>query len=281
MLQNEFASGKDEAKMSVVATGYTLAFVQKHLPTPCTRILEIGSGEGALARALVALGYELVAIEANAETADATRKLGVITHNAQWPDFEVEAESFDAVLFTRSLHHIRPVHEALRHARTALRSGGRVLIEDFAYDAAGARELAWFAGMMRLLLATGTMANDESWMPALARSAEPLSVWRAEHDHDLQTSATMFRFADQVFGNVKPASAAYFFRYLQEALLRSEERPDLVAAFLQMEEAMIAANVIAPLGRRMVAEKIERSVFTKSRSEYDSPSFEPTFGFGI
>lgn len=267
--------------MSQVITTYTLSFVQNHLPTPCTKILEVGSGKGELAHALLALGYGVTAIEADAEAAAATRKLGVVTHHAQWPHLEIEPESFDAVLFTRSLHHMPSVQEALRHARAALRLGGRVLIEDFSYEQAGARELAWFAAMLRLLWTTGTMAEDDSWQSALLRSADPLAVWRAEHDHDLQTSTTMKRFAEQVFGNVQLTSSAYFFRYLHEVLLRNEERQNLVAAFVQMEEAMLAAGVIAPLGCRLVAEKTERRVFKKSRSEYDSPPFEQTFGLGL
>ena len=242
--------------MNEAATRYSLAFVRQNLPAARSRIFEVGAGRGELARALSELGHEVMAIEADAEAAEAARQLGVKTYCAPWPDFAVEAESFDAVLFTRSLHHIQPLHEALRHARTALRLGGRVMIEDFGYDEASARELAWFAGVVRLLTATGALTRESSWLHSLAHDSDPASAWRAEHDHDLHARAAMLHAVREVFGNnARGEPAAYYFRYLNEAWQHETQRHLCAEAFLRMEEAMIAANVIAPLGCRIVAEK--------------------------
>jgi 2-polyprenyl-3-methyl-5-hydroxy-6-metoxy-1,4-benzoquinol methylase len=40
-----------------------LAFVRANLPAPPLRLLEIGAGDGALARALADAGYEVLAID--------------------------------------------------------------------------------------------------------------------------------------------------------------------------------------------------------------------------
>jgi predicted RNA methylase len=41
----------------------SLAFVRANLPAPPMRLLEIGAGDGALARALADAGYEVLAID--------------------------------------------------------------------------------------------------------------------------------------------------------------------------------------------------------------------------
>lgn len=242
--------------MNEAALIYTLAFVRQNLPIAQAKILEVGSGRGELARALQESGHEVIAVEADAEAAEASRKLGVTTHCTHWPDFAVEAGSFDAVLFTRALHHISPLPEALQHARTALRVGGRVVLEDFSYEDVGARELAWFAGVVHLLIASGALTQEPSWLHRLAQSSDPASVWRAEHDHDLHPRAAMLNATRATFGNVRSEHCAYYFRYLNEAWQDETQLQRCPKAFLQMEEAMIAAQTIAPLGCRIVAEKL-------------------------
>lgn len=243
-------------QMHEAVLSYTLAFVRQNLPLARAKILEVGAGRGELALALQEAGHEVIAVEADAEAAEASRKLGVTTHRAHWPEFAVAAESFDAVLFTRALHHISPLPEALQHARTALRVGGRVVIEDFCHEGVNARELAWFAGVVRLLVTCGALTQKPSWLHSCVQSSDPVSVWRAEHDHDLHPCAAMLNATCAVFGNVKSERCAYYFRYLNEAWQHEALLQLCSKAFLQMEEAMIAAQMIAPLGCRIVAEKL-------------------------
>ena len=47
-----------------------LAFVRANLPAPPVRLLEIGAGDGALARVLAGAGYEVLAIDPEPAGAD-------------------------------------------------------------------------------------------------------------------------------------------------------------------------------------------------------------------
>jgi 2-polyprenyl-3-methyl-5-hydroxy-6-metoxy-1,4-benzoquinol methylase len=60
---------------SDVATSETLAFVQAH--THPSRLLEVGCGGGALASRLMALGYQVVAVDASANAVAEARQRGL------------------------------------------------------------------------------------------------------------------------------------------------------------------------------------------------------------
>src|SRR5213593_2182454 len=94
-------------------TRYTYNFIKRFLPSECRRILEVGCGTGELAARLSKDGYSVVAIDTDRDSVAAALRLDVNAHVATWPDFD--QSQFDAVLFTRSLHHIHPIDESLRH----------------------------------------------------------------------------------------------------------------------------------------------------------------------
>ena len=68
------------------------------------RVLEVGAGRGTLARRLQAEGFSVTALELCLPAKDAS--------GVQWVESDFlafDAEPFDAVLFTASLHHIAPL----------------------------------------------------------------------------------------------------------------------------------------------------------------------------
>lgn len=121
-------------------TAETLVFVRSWLAHPL-RVLEVGCGEGELAAALVEGGYRVVAIDSDAAAVEIAKARGVDARLATWPLFD--DGQFDAVLFTRSLHHIEPLDAAVAHAREVLQPGGRIIIEDFAPAEMSPRFLSW------------------------------------------------------------------------------------------------------------------------------------------
>lgn len=235
-------------------TSYTLAFVRHHLPAECHRLLEVGSGDGHLARALLDLGYDVIGIEADANAVAAARQLGVSTYHARWPHADVSG--FDAVIFTRSLHHIHPLQQAVDRAWAVLNAGGRIIIEDFGYDEVDQRTIDWFAGMTRVLMATGALDDSDSWLRELAGSEEASRVWTANHDHDLNTVGEIEDTVGKRFGRVERASAAYFFRYLSTALREDDRRRRIDEAVAQLEESLAASGAIQALGQRFVAQRV-------------------------
>jgi SAM-dependent methyltransferase len=121
-------------------TRYTYDFIKRFLPRECRRILEVGCGTGELAARLSKDAYSVVAIDSDRDSVAAAQRLGVNARVATWPDFD--EGHFDAVLFTRSLHHIHPLDESVRHAADSLVEGGRIIVEDFGYEIHGRKNVA-------------------------------------------------------------------------------------------------------------------------------------------
>lgn len=115
-----------------VATTETVEFLLRHLSPQPLRILEVGCGTGEVAARLQGYHHHVIAIDSEAKAIEQAQQLGVDARLAVWPLFEESA--FDAILFTRSLHHIAPLDVALSHASQLLLPSGVLLVEDFAYN---------------------------------------------------------------------------------------------------------------------------------------------------
>jgi SAM-dependent methyltransferase len=111
-------------------------FVEEHLPTRPARILEVGCGEGHLARALAASGHAVVAIDPDAPQ-------GELFQAVRLEDFEAP-EPFDAVVASRSLHHIHDLPTALAKVVRLLKPGGRFILDEHAHDRLDERTARWY-----------------------------------------------------------------------------------------------------------------------------------------
>lgn len=95
---------------------------------PC-RVYEVGSGQGALARALAAAGYDVTASDINAERGgDREAEDGVFWAETDGVNLDRFAEpgSFDAVISDQLVEHLHPddLVPHLRGAHALLRPGG-------------------------------------------------------------------------------------------------------------------------------------------------------------
>jgi SAM-dependent methyltransferase len=212
------------------ATRYTLDFVRRALPPGAQRVLEVGCGEGELAALLAADGLAVTAIDADAQSVGRAKARGVDARCAEWPDFA--AGGFDAVLFTRSLHHARDLAASVAAAFEAVGRGGRLIVEDFAREEADAASLAWFRSVAPL-------------------SLRPLAEeWHERHGHDLHDAAAMEAALRRGAAELSAAGAAYYFRYLVAA-----SPAKAVEAVFGREVEAIESGRISPLGRRWVARR--------------------------
>jgi SAM-dependent methyltransferase len=102
-----------------------IEFVLSQLPPTPARVLEIGCGKGELALALAEDGYEVVAIDPEAPEGQIFRRTSI----------EAFAESgpFDAVVASRSLHHVHELGAMLDKVLRLLR-GGPLILNEFAWD---------------------------------------------------------------------------------------------------------------------------------------------------
>ncbi len=105
-----------------------MAFLASHLSIGAD-VLEVGCGEGHVAAALASHGHRLIAVDADLECVARAQERGVRA-SGSWPEFD--SPPLDAIVFTRSLHHISPLDKAVERARELLRPMGSLLIEDFA-----------------------------------------------------------------------------------------------------------------------------------------------------
>lgn len=231
-------------------TRYTYDFIKRFLPSECRRILEVGCGTGDLAASLSNDGYSVVAVDSDSDSVAAARRLHVDVRIATWPNFA--DGQFDAILFTRSLHHIHPLAESIKHAAGSLVAGGLIIVEDFAYESADEKTLHWFASALRLLEATGLLSADESLNKLLSKT-ETLEVWRENHEAELHTAAEIELQLEEVLGRVTREDAAYFFRYIASAITAVEKRDAILQAFAEQEVTLAADGSIIELGRRFIA----------------------------
>jgi SAM-dependent methyltransferase len=232
-------------------TLYTYDFIRRFLPGGRRRILEVGCGIGDLAARLSQDGYAVVAVDSDPDAVTAARRLGVDARVATWPEFG--DGNFDAVLFTRSLHHIHPLDQSVQHAGDMLRDGGRIIVEDFAYESADEKTLRWFASAVRLLEATGSLAASDEFLKTVLSKTETLTAWRQNHEHELHTAAEIDAQLKKTFGRAIREAAAYYFRYAANAIPTIEKRDAILQAFAKQEEMLSADGSIVALGRRFVA----------------------------
>jgi SAM-dependent methyltransferase len=231
-------------------TRYTYDFVKRFLPNNCRRILEVGCGTGELAARLSRDGHGVVAIDNDPQSVAAARRLGVDSRLAKWPDFD--GGYFDAVLFTRSLHHIHPLDHAVRHAADTLRDGGSIIVEDFAYESADEKTLRWFVSAVRLLDATGSLVADNEFLKTVLSKTETLKAWRQNHEDELHTAAEINAQLEKTSSPVIREDAAYYFRYAANAITRTGKSNAILQAFAEQEQTLSAEGSIIALGRRFV-----------------------------
>jgi ubiquinone/menaquinone biosynthesis C-methylase UbiE len=233
-------------------TSESLDLLERHLPPPPARVLEVGCGAGDLSCALQQRGYDVHALDRSEENVERARAKGVEATAASWPDF-VDLP-FDAILFTRSLHHIQPVTIALRRAHELLADGGTLIVEDFAYHEASTRTILWFKNMVDVLDAAGVLNHaDERFASRIAHAEDALQAWQLDHT-GIAPAAEMHFAIQSTFTLRAGAQTPHLYRYVSQ-IAKPEVADSVVAAVLKAERAAQGARAIDPVGRLWVAVK--------------------------
>jgi SAM-dependent methyltransferase len=201
-----------------MVAGDLLAFARANLPAPPVRVLEIGAGDGELARSVRAAGYEVLAIDPAPSGAD-VRPVPLL-------ELDEPAASFDAALAVTSLHHVEPLEESVGRLVELLAPGGVLVVDEFDVGAFDERAAEWWLQQRRAL---GTEEQTTA--------GELVGEHRA-HLHPLERVVAAlvphFHVGAPVYG-------PYLYRWgLAESLRRDEEDA-------------IAAGEIPAVGARLIA----------------------------
>ena len=100
------------------------------VPPPSGRTLDVGCGEGRLARDLAALGHDVAGVDASPTLLAAAREAspGMELHLADAGDLPFAAASFGLVIAFMSLQDVDDLAGALREAARVLAPGGRLCL---------------------------------------------------------------------------------------------------------------------------------------------------------
>ena len=269
--------GQNSQHPEDIRTEETAAFVTRHLPLNPARVLDVGCGQGRLSAALQALGHKVSAIDMDAEAIEAARGRGVRAQQVSLLDFE--GGPFDTVCFSYSLHHIHPLSAAMDALAAMLAPGGRVIVEEFAFERVDDATAAWSLGMQDVLLAAGVLGEgDHVEYSDVLEGAGPLARWhnarerhqrarRGAHKHEPREphGHAHEHWGDE--GHLHEAQAMRGQLSGRFDVLHEEDGPGLWAFWLDnmnaehmgtaqrllaLERALIAQGAIRPFGVRWV-----------------------------
>jgi SAM-dependent methyltransferase len=228
-------------------TRETLAFLERVLPPAPSRILEVGAGDGAVSLALASQGYDVTALD---ESLDAPARGDAVRWiERDFLHFDGDG-AFDVVLFTRSLHHMAPLDDALGRAIQALAPGGRVVAEEFAYDRVNLPTARWFYDLRTVLGAGGLLHSGAG----TEEDGNPLGRWRREHatDPPLPTGHTILAVARARLDLTLVEEAPYLYRYVWDELRDVAGAREAAEAVLRIERRSTRERDIAAAGLRFV-----------------------------
>lgn len=202
------------------------AFVTTHLPPPPARVLEVGCGSGALARALLEAGYRVTAIDPKAPDGPPFVRVTL-------EELEVE-DPFDAVVAAHSLHHLHRLPAALDKIQTLLVPGAAFVVDDYAKERVDRPTAEWYYERRRAIARSGGRAAPASFETCMRE-------WE-EDEAEIHTHAAMRAELDQRFRERFFAWVPYLFLELGQA------------APMDVEQSLIDRGAIQATGFRYVGE---------------------------
>jgi SAM-dependent methyltransferase len=204
----------------VVPNHDVVAFVRANLPPAPTRVLEVGAGDGELARRLTAAGYDVVAIDPESSTADVLP--------IPLAEIDEPAASFGAAVAVVSLHHVDPLEASCERLAEVLRPRGTLIVDELDAERYDERAAEWWLEQRRGL------GFDES-----ASARELIADLRAEVHPLSRVRAAL----EPHFDVGRPQRGCYLYRWNLDETLRP------------LEEALVAAGQLPAVGARFVAER--------------------------
>jgi hypothetical protein len=210
-------------------------WVRAHLPPAPARVLEVGAGDGTLARSLRGSGYDVTAIDPKSQSADVLP--------LALSDLDDLHETFDAAVAVVSLHHVEPLEASIERLASVMHDGSPLLVDEFDVSALDERAASWWLAQR---IACGA---KEPEMPA-----ELVATMRSKI-HSLDELVHILRHS---FDVGEPERGTYLYRWkLDESLRPAEEElaargelPRTGARFIASRRARPRPGASPPRARR-------------------------------
>ena len=195
-----------------------LSFVRASLPPPPSRVLEIGAGDGELARALRDDGYEVLAIDPDPRGED-------VQHLAL-NELDDSIAPFGAAVAVTSLHHVEPLEASIARLAEVLEPSAVLVVDEFDVGTFDEPAAEWWLRQRRALGG------------APEKSAAELVEEHRAHLHPLTRIVAAL---EPHFEVERPTYGPYLYRW------------DLAESLRDEEVAAVAAGEIPGVGARFVA----------------------------
>lgn len=251
-----------------VATEHSMEFLRSNLPLgPQLRLLEVGCGNGDLAAALMKHNVSVKAIDIDDEAVSNTKARGVDVEQADILRYKDDSP-YDVILFSRCLHHVNPMPDAVKAAKALLKPDGQVVLEEFAPELADQVTATWIRQQENLLRAAGLMHNEHDHKHGHGHSQEQHGKEHASDDalsewtdyyfvaHNLSRSDEMRAALQREFSTLDESTCAYLFRNPVRFLVKNEIGVKVARELLAAEEQLISLGVIKSIGWRVIASMV-------------------------
>lgn len=230
----------------------TARFLAATLPKPPCAVLEVGCGTGAVASRLMASGYTLTGLDVVPEAIATCRQRGVDAAEGDFLTWRDRNGPYDAVIFTRSLHHADSIQAAIERAFAMLKPKGFLIAEEFAVEKMDLDTARWFYELLSLLEAAGLLRPDPEHEAA---ASNQLDRWFEEHEENggrpIHTGEDMMVAVGARFEIQRTESAPYLYRYVGERLTPTPHSARVANWVFEVESMRIAQMTLKPVGLRV------------------------------
>lgn len=235
-------------KLAHSGTSQTAEFVRSKAQ-PGASILDVGSGNGAVAKELIKAGFDVIALDGNPKAVEEAKRNGVETVHSNFHNWKSDKQ-FDLLLFSRSFHHMHPLQETVEHAHRLMKQDALLLMEEFAVEDMDLSTALWYFGLKTLF----PIVNGRG--PALESGKipnKPVEHWMSYHtgDHGVAESTEMIEELKKQFELVELNRLAYLYRYFLD-----DVSCDTGEKIMSWELELCRSLTIKELGLRIVARKL-------------------------
>ena len=192
------------------------------LPAPPARVVDVGCGpHGGFVPFLRSSGYEAIGVDPDAPDAPPY-------HRIEFEDLELP-EQFDAAIASLSLHHVRDPGDVIDRLTGALKSGGAVIVVEWAWERFDERTAQWCFERLGQDERNWLHRRREEWTASGQGWQHYMRAWAT--GDGLHRADELIRLLDERFERRLSADGPYFF-------------PDLVGTTEADEQAAIDAGEI-------------------------------------